>query len=74
MEKLLKILSGVRPDVDFNSEKQLVTDGILDSFDIVAIVADINDAFGVDVGVTDLMPENFDSADAIYALIQGKLK
>ena len=74
MEKLLKILSGVRPDVDFANEKQLVSDGILDSFDIVALVADINDAFGVDVGVTDLLPENFDSAEAIYALIQRKLK
>ena len=74
MEKLLKILSGVRPDVDFANEKQLVSDGILDSFDIVALVADINDAFGVDVGVTDLMPENFDSAEAVYELIQRKLK
>ena len=74
MEKLLKILSGVRPDVDFANEKQLVTDGVLDSFDIVALVADINDAFGTTIGVTDLMPENFDSAEAVNALIQRKLK
>ncbi|MCL1794942.1 MAG: acyl carrier protein [Oscillospiraceae bacterium] len=74
MEKLLKLLADIRPDVDFAAESALVTDGILDSFDIVAVVSEINDAYGVSIGVTDLLPENFDSARAIYALIQERLK
>ena len=74
MEKLLKILADIRPDVDFSAEKKLVTDGILDSFDIVAVVSEINDAFDASIGVTDLLPENFDSAEAIFALIQEKIK
>ena len=73
-EKLIKLLSGVRPDVDFANETRLVSDGIIDSFDIVAVVADINDTFGVNVGVIDLLPENFDSAGAMLELIQRKLK
>jgi len=73
VEKLIELLSDIRPDVDFAAENKLVTDGILDSFDIVAIVSEINDAYGISIGVTELLPENFDSADAIYALIKAKL-
>ena len=74
MEKLLKLLADIRPDVDFAAEVSLVTDGILDSFDIVAVVSEINDTYGVSIGVVDLLPENFDSAEAIYNLIQRHLK
>ena len=49
MEKILKILNGVRPDVDFENEKKLIDDGILDSFDIIAIVGEFNDAFDIDI-------------------------
>jgi len=72
MEKLLGVLSEIRPDLDFAAETSLVTGGLLDSFDIVAVVSEINDAFGASIGVTDLLPENFDSAEAIHALIQRR--
>jgi len=74
MEKLIKLLSEIRPDVDFTAETKLVSDSILDSFDIVSIVSEINDTFDVSIGVTDLLPENFDSAEAIYSLIQERNK
>lgn len=74
MEKLLQLLADIRPDVDFAAETKLVTDGILDSFDIVAAVSEINDVYGVSIGVTDLLPENFNSAAAMYELIQERLK
>lgn len=73
MEKLLELLSEIRPDVDFATTANLVTDSILDSFEIVAIVSEINDAFNISIGVTDLLPENFDSAEAIYELILRKV-
>ena len=73
MDKLYKLLAEIRPDVDFASETKLVSDGILDSFDIVAVVSEINDAYGVSIGVMDLLPENFDSAEAMHALIQERL-
>ena len=73
MEKLLEILKQVRPDVDFENETALVDDGILDSFDIVSIISELDDAFGVQIRIAELDPENFNSAQAIWALVQ-KLK
>ncbi len=70
MEKLLEILKELRPDVDFAVEKALIDDGILDSFDIVTLVGDLNEAFDVDISAEDLEPENFNSAGAMLALIQ----
>ena len=73
MEKLLEILKGIRPDVDFENETELIDDGILDSFDVVSIISEIDDAFGVQIRINELDPENFNSAEAIWALIE-KLK
>lgn len=70
MEKLLKILKGIRPDVDFENEKALIEDGILDSFDVVSIISELDDEFGVQIKITELDPENFNSAESIWALIQ----
>ncbi len=70
MEQLMEILQDLRPDVDFSTEKHLIDDGILDSFDIVTLVGDLNDAFDVDISAEDLEPENFNSAQAMLALIQ----
>ena len=73
MEKLLDLLKGVRPDVDFENETALIDDGILDSFDVVSIISEIDDVFGVQIRINELDPENFNSAEAILNLIQ-KLK
>lgn len=70
-EQLLKILSAHRPDVDFENETALVTDGILDSFDIVSLVAELNSEFDIIIGVDDLEPENFDTVDAMAELISS---
>ena len=73
MERVLEILAELRPDVNFEEENSLVDDGILDSFDIVSLVGELNDEFDVDIGVEDLIPENFNSANAMMALIQRLL-
>ena len=70
MEKLLEILKGIRPDVDFENETALIDDGILDSFDVVSIISELDDAFGVQVRITELDPENFNSAESIWNLVQ----
>ena len=69
-ERLLKILSELRPEVDFTSETALVDDGILDSLDMVALVTEINDEFDVRIGIENLVPENFNSVDSIIELIE----
>lgn len=71
MEKLLEILKGIRPDVDFENEDALIDDGILDSFDVVSIISEIDDNFDVQIRISELDPENFNSADSIWALIQS---
>lgn len=73
MEKLLELLKNIRPDVDFENETELIDEGILDSFDVVSIISEIDDAFGVQIRINELEPENFNSAEAIWSLIQ-KLK
>ena len=70
MEDLLEILRSLHPDVDFETEEHLVDDKILDSFDIVSLIAEINENFDIAVTAKDILPENFNSARALYALIQ----
>ena len=70
MDKLLEILKEIRPDVDFENETELIDDGILDSFDVVSIISEIDDAFGVQIRINELDPENFNSAEAIWNLIE----
>ena len=69
MDKLIKVLNGVRSGVDYTSHKALIDEGTLDSFDIVSLIAEISDVFGVQVPPEDIVPENFNSAEAIYAMI-----
>ncbi len=72
MEALLNILSELHPEVDFNTEDKLIDNQILDSFDIISIVAEIDAEYDVQIPAEELIPENFNSAEALYALI-GKL-
>lgn len=69
MEKLIEIMSEVRPDLDFEKETKLIDDDILDSFDTISIVSEVNDQFEIEINVNDLLPENFNSAAALYDLI-----
>lgn len=70
MEALLNILTEIHPDVDFDTCNTLIDDHILDSFDIVTLVAEIDEEFDVQIPAEELIPENFNSAKALYALIQ----
>lgn len=70
MEQLLSILSELHPDVDFTTAHRLIDDKILDSFDIVTIVAEIDGEFDVAIPAEELIPENFNSAQALYALVE----
>ena len=69
-EQIIEILTEICPGVDFEQETSLIDDGLIDSLDIVAVVTDLMDTFGVQLGVDDLTPENFNSVDAICQLIE----
>ena len=70
MEELLKILKGMHPEVDFSAEDDLIGGGVLDSLDIVTLITEINETFDVSIPAEEVIPENFDSAASIWALIQ----
>ncbi len=67
----MEILTEIRKDIDFEHEMRLIDDQILASLDIVTIVSEFNDAFDVEISVEDLIPENFNSVDAMVALIES---
>ena len=69
-EKVMDILRDLRPDVDFENEMKLITNSILESFDIVSLVAEFEDEFGVKIKPKDLVAVNFNSADAMVAMLQ----
>ena len=70
MDKLIDLLSSIRPDVDFWNENELIDQNIIDSFDLVYIVGELNELFDVNIGVAELLPENFNSASAMFNLIE----
>ncbi len=70
MEALLQILSDLHPDVDFETQENLIDGMILDSFDIVTLISEISEEFDVTITAEHIIPENFNSAKALYALIE----
>ena len=70
MEQLIEIMQNLHPDIDFETYEGLVEDGILDSLDIVTLITDINDAFDVSIPAEEILPENFNSAKALWELIE----
>ena len=70
MEELLRILTENCPGIDFEGQEHLIDDGILDSLSIVMLVGELNEAFDIYIGAEALIPENFNSLPAIYALVQ----
>ena len=70
MEALLEILKDLHPEVDFETCDTLIDDKILDSFDIVTIISEINTEYDVAIPAEEIIPENFNSAEALYDLIE----
>lgn len=70
MEELLKLLKKIKPEVEFEGNEHLIDNEELDSFDIVSIVSAIDEEFDVRIGAGDVIPENFNSIEAMYTLIQ----
>ncbi len=70
MEEILNILQEIKPGVDFSVEENIIEDELLDSFDIVTLVAKLNDEFDIEITPSDLIPENFSSAKNIYNLVK----
>jgi methoxymalonate biosynthesis acyl carrier protein len=69
MKKILDLLSGIRPEFDFSESADFFADGMLDSFDLITLVSDLDKAYAISIDGTDIVPENFRNVDAIAALL-----
>ena len=70
MDELLELLEDIKPTVDFRTCTGLIDDGYLDSFDILSIVSELNDAFGIEISPVDIVPENFNSAQDLWNMVE----
>lgn len=68
--KIIEVLSRVKPEIDFETAGNLVTDGLLDSFGIVSVINELNEEFDIDISIGELRPENLNSVDAIAQLVE----
>ncbi len=69
-EQLLDMLRDMHPDIDFETAQGLIDNKVLTSFDVVSIVAELSESYDLDIGAVDIVPENFNSAQALFALVQ----
>ncbi len=70
MEKLLEMLEEINPGLNYETEDQLIDGGRLESLSILSLVSEIEDAFDVQITPADLVPANFNSAQAMWDMIQ----
>lgn len=70
MEEFLKLLKKIKPNVDFTKEQELVDDGLLESLDIISIISEVAEVYGVLIPSDEIIPDNFNSAEAMYELIE----
>lgn len=69
-EQIIKILTDLRPEFDFTQDVDFIEEGMLDSFDVVALVSELDSKFGISIDGLDILPENFASVEAIEQLLK----
>ena len=70
MEELMNLLTALKPEIDFERETELIDDGLLESFDVITLIAEIEDQFGIEVPAEEIIPENFNSAKDMWRLLE----
>ena len=70
MDEVIEILEEIQPDADYETCETLIDDGILDSFAILSIISEFEDAFDIRITPAEIIPANFNSARALYAMVQ----
>ena len=69
METVLQILHEINSDIDSSNQDDLIDSGLLNSLDIMGLISDLEDAFDIEISMEEVVPDNFNSAEAIYALV-----
>ena len=73
-EKVLQILSEIKPTKDMTNVENIIEGGYLDSFELMMLISRLSDEFGIEIGIDDIVPENFNSAEAITDMVERLLK
>ena len=68
-KKIVDFLTEIRPEFDFEASNNFIEEGMLDSFDIVSLVASLDEEFGISIDGTEILPENFSNVDSIFQLL-----
>lgn len=69
METLMRILKEIDDSIDWDKEKALIDERLLDSFGVITLVSELEDSFGIEIEASEMVAENFNSAEAIYQMI-----
>ncbi|MGI5968788.1 MAG: phosphopantetheine-binding protein [Lachnospiraceae bacterium] len=75
MNKLINILTEIDDSIEWEKENGLIDDGLLDSFGVISLISELEDEFAINIEAADMVPENFNSVEAMYKMIlrlQGK--
>lgn len=70
INKITEVLASVRPEFDFSESDDFIEDGMLDSFDLVNLIAYLDDEFNISIDGTDIIPENFKNLETITQLLK----
>ena len=73
-ERILEVVRSIRPDVDFEKETALIDDEVLDSFDVIQIVTELMEEFGIFIDADDIEPENLNSLEGIREMVERKME
>lgn len=69
-DKIIKILTEIRPEFDFNEDTNFIEQGMLDSFDVVSLVTSLDEEFGISIDGVDIIPDNFSTVEGIELLLK----
>lgn len=73
-DQIISILNELRPEFDFSEDVNFIEEGMLDSFDVVSLVAELENTFGISVNGVDIIPENFSTVESIEQLVNKSEK
>lgn len=70
MDRIIELLKEIKEDIDYENETSLIDDELLDSFDILQIISALDDEFDISIPASMIVPQNFNSAEALWKMVQ----
>lgn len=70
MEALMNILMGIDENIDWKKENSLIDDRLLDSFGVITLISELEEVFAIEIEAVEIVPENLNSVDAIWKMVQ----